>query len=131
MPGRSHVADLIRYITGSEIETISGAVLSVVEKGRSNVGRHKLYSPDFAQATLELKNGIPVRFVTSRIDTGELDTLEISIWCTGGRVSFNLADDRYSAAVLPSRKITVPEGLFEFQTGKPRGNPIQLEELES
>ncbi len=108
----SHVVDLVRYITGREIISVAGAVTEVVEKGRFLVGTHRLDSTDFAQAILTLEGNIPAAFTASRIDTGEKDTVCATIYCTGGRVSFNLAENRHSALILANRGFNLPSEVY-------------------
>jgi len=95
----SHLVDLIPYVTGRQVETVSGGRMAVVPKGIDRVDEHQLDSPDYAVGILGLSGGVPASLTVSRVDADAVDELTVRAWCSAGLAEVNLERDRRRARV--------------------------------
>ncbi|MDT8299361.1 MAG: Gfo/Idh/MocA family oxidoreductase, partial [Spirochaetaceae bacterium] len=126
----SHLIDLLTHITGGNVVQVSDSVLGVVDKGIERVGGLLLDSPDFASASLELTESIPVSFKVSRIDSGHKDDLILVFEGEDARLSINLSRDRKNVRLVPYKPQELPENCLDPETLKPIGSLMAEMEVE-
>jgi predicted dehydrogenase len=126
----SHLIDLLTFITGKNVVQVSDAVLSVVDKGTEKVGGLLLDSPDFASASLELTESIPVDFKVSRIDSGHQDDLILVFEGEDARLSINLSQDRKNVRYVPYLPQEMPGNCLDSGTLEPIGSLTAEMEVE-
>ena len=107
----SHLIDLFRYISGGEVVGVSGGQLNTVDKSHRQIGDLILDSPDIASAVMMSDAGIPARILCSRVDTGEKDTVSVTVYGQRGKMRLNLAEDRKSVVIISTENLTLPDGL--------------------
>ena len=86
----SHAVDQVRFLTGSEITTVSASTRTFVTHRPGDSGQEEVSVDDAMWSTLELENGAVVTVETTRMATGRKNAFRIEAYGSEGSLAFDL-----------------------------------------